>query len=262
MPNKGKLAELGEGSATHHQEDCDCYSLEELLAHGHLTPEDFGGWVKAPSPADSGDHRDESLPPELFGLGPGSSSEVHDRLVRLSVTRIVWEGVSEETRETVRETLGLITWLELNIKSLLDGSESAERYAKGMLRQYLDLKKEETERFKGFRQRTLRGLFLRAARDLLNELKEVLKSVKEEDKSVRRDSYAKANWLDEKAAEVNAVIKPHLVEDERAPCTPEIIQQLKTESPDTIARLLVGQVFQDVSADALRRPMVRRRPSK
>jgi hypothetical protein len=262
MPSKGTLEELGEGSATQHQEDCDCYSLEELLAHGHSTPEDFGGWVEAPSPADSRDQRDESLPPELFDLGPGSSSQVHDRLVQLRVRRSAWESVSEETKETVSETIDLIMWLEKNIQNLLDGAVSPKRYAEAMLPRYLALRREETERFRMFLLETQREPSLRVARTLLEELKEVLKSVKNEGERGHRGRFADANWLAMKADAVNAVVAPHLIEDEPAPCTPEIIRQLKTESPDTIARLLVRQVFQDVSADALRRPRLRRRPSK
>lgn len=262
MPSKGKLKELGEGSATQDQEDCDCYSPEELLAHGHSTPEDFGGWVKDPSPADSRDQRDESLPPELFDLGPGSSSQVHDRLVQLRVRRSAWESASEETKETVSETIDLIMWLEKNIQNLLDGAVSPKRYAEAMLPRYLALRREEPERFRKFLVETQREPSLRVARTLLEELKEVLKSVKNEGKRGHRGRFADANWLAMKADAVNAVITPNLVLDERAPCTPAIIRRLETGSPDGVARFLVGRVYPEVSADALRRPRLRRRPSK
>lgn len=261
MPNKGKIEGSGEGRATHHQEDCDRRSFEDPLAHGYFTPEAFGGWVKAPSPAAAGGKPDKLLSPRQFGLPPGVVSAAHRHLVRLSVTGSAWEGASEETRETIRETLSLIGCLERNIKNLLDGAESAKRYAEEMLPQYLAFRKEEAKRFGRFFKETLRGLSLDVARDLLRELKKVLKSVKEEGKSGHRGRYSDATWLSDKTAAINKIIAPRLVLDERAPCTPEIIQQLKTKSPDDVARLLVGKVYPDVSADALRRPRVRRRPS-
>lgn len=193
-----------------------------------------------------------------FRLIERRDGTVRDRLLRIGLTKAWWEGARPDLRCDVRDACRALDFLEeAATDALLSREPEIADAAHDLLRRVAELVKKDARSPRGLERRKAKRWGSIEARFVVPKIEAALAAAKAEARSARRDKYADAEWLEEKARAVNRLLAPL-----RNVCSPALIKKLRARRPLELARFIFARASPGASAHDLgrSRPQIRRAP--